>query len=294
MARVEGLHAEGLNAGQQRQASGGLPVTRALHKLWALTLRGLLIAKSYRLNFIGTYFGGALYVVFYFFLARFIGQQPASLRDYGDYFTFLLIGGVFARYLVLGMKYFSREIEHEMIVGTIEPLMVTATSPALALLGASAWLFLEGLVVLILQLAIGVVVLGADLSHADWPAAFVTTLLTLLALNSWGILSSAFILLFKRADPLNWLIDLTTFILCGVYFPVALLPVWLRMFSYLLPLTYALEALRGALMRGQSLYELRVPLLALLGFDLVLIPLGLFAFRRALGYAKHAGSLGQY
>lgn len=262
--------------------------------MWAYTRRGFLIAKSYRLNFVGTYFGGAFYVFFYALLARFIGQQPAAIRDFGDYFTFLLIGGVFARYLSLGMKFLAREIEQEMVIGTVEPLMVTATKPALALLGSSAWLFVEGIIVLVLQLGVGVLVFGADLSNADWLAAVVTVLLSLLALNSWGILSAAFLLIFKRADPLNWLIDLTTFVFCGVYFPITLLPMPLQIFSYLLPLTYALEALRGALMRGQSLYELRAPLVALVIFDIVLIPLGLLAFQRALAYTKRTGSLGQY
>lgn len=252
------------------------------------------MAKSYRLNFFGTYLGGALYVFFYALLARFIGQPPAALRDYGDYFTFLLIGGVFARYLSLGMKYFSRELEQEMVVGTVEPLMVTPTPPALSLIGGSAWLLVEGVVVLLLQLGIGIFYFGADVSRANWPAAVVTTLLTLVALNFWGILSAAFVLVFKRADPLNWLIDLTTFIFCGVYFPISLLPSGLRLFSYLLPLTYALEALRGALMRGQSLDELVAPLTALVIFNLVLIPLGLVTFRYALAYTKRTGSLGQY
>lgn len=269
-------------------------MSSSVYKLVALTRRGLLVAASYRLNFVGTYFGGALYVFFWALLARFIGQQPASVREFGDYFTFLLIGGVFARYLSLGMKFLSREIENEMVIGTVEPLMVTATNPALALLGASVWLLVEGVFVMALQLGVGIIFFGADLSNANWLVALVTTLLALLALNSWGILSAAFLLIFKRADPLNWLVDLTTFIFCGVYFPIALLPFPLQIFSYLLPLTYALEALRGALMRGQSFYELRAPLLALVIFDVVLIPLGLFAFQRALAYTKRTGNLGQY
>src|SRR4051812_16191737 len=114
--------------------------TNNWYKVWALTWRGFLIAKSYRLNFIGTYFGGALYVLFYAVLARFIGTQPASVREFGDYFTYLLIGGVFARYLSSGMKFLARELEHEMVNGTVEPLMVTPTSSALTMLGPSAWM----------------------------------------------------------------------------------------------------------------------------------------------------------
>lgn len=265
-----------------------------LNKLWALTLRSLLIARSYRLNFVGTYLGGALYVFFYALLARFVGQQPSAIVEYGDYFTFLLIGGVFARFLSLGMKYLARELEHEMVAGTLEPTMVTVTSPTLSMLGTVLWLFVEGIVVLILQIGVGVLFFGADVSRANWLAALVTTLLTLLALNGWGMLSAAFLLVFKRADPVNYLVDLTTFILSGVYFPIALLPIWLRVFSYLLPLTYALEALRGALMRGDSLTELGAPLLALVFFDLLFLSLGWIAFRFALAYTKRTGTLGQY
>jgi len=48
----------------------------------------------------------------------------------------------------------------------------------------------------------------------------------------------------------------TIFLLAGVYFPIQLLPLWLRVFAYLLPLSYALQGLRFALMRGQTLAEL--------------------------------------
>jgi ABC-2 type transport system permease protein len=265
-----------------------------LNKIWAFAIRGFLNARSYRLNFFGTYLGGVLYVFFYALLARFIGQQPAAVREYGDYLTFLLIGGVFSRYLSLGMKFFSRELEQEMVMGTVEPLMVTATSPALSLLGASAWILVEGILVLLLQLVVGALFFNADFSRANWLSAVVITALTLLALNSWGILSAGFVLVFKRADPLNWLVDLTTFIFSGVYFPISLLPIWLRVFSYLLPLTYALEGLRGAMMRGQALYEMREQVLALVVFNVLLIPLGLVVFRYALAYTKRNGSLGQY
>ena len=63
-------------------------------KLWAFVKRGFLHAASYRLNFLGTYLGGLLSVVFFSVLARFYGNSaPAALAPYGgDYFTFLLIG----------------------------------------------------------------------------------------------------------------------------------------------------------------------------------------------------------
>ena len=119
-------------------------------------------------------------------------------------------------------------------------------------------------------------------------------MLTLLALNSWGLLSAAFVLVFKRADPLSWLVDVTIFMLAGVYFPIQLIPQPLRVFAYMLPLSYALEGLRYALMRGQTLAELWLYALVLVGFNVLLLPLSVVAFRMALTYVRKRGTLGHY
>jgi ABC-2 type transport system permease protein len=265
-------------------------------KLWAFVQRGFLHASSYRLNFLGTYLGGILSVVFFAILANFYGNaRPAALAPYGgDYYTFLLIGAAFARYLSLGLRHFGRELEHELAAGTIEPVMVTATPPGLALLGPSLWILVEGVVLLVVQLGIGAAFFGADFSRANWPAALVLSALTLLALNSWGLISASFVIVFKRADPLSWLVDVTIFMLAGVYFPIQLIPPYLRVFAYLLPLSHALEGLRFALMRGASLAELWPYALILLGFSAVLLPLSLYSFHFALDYVRKRGSLGHY
>jgi ABC-2 type transport system permease protein len=261
----------------------------------AFVRRGFLHASSYRLNFVGTYLGGILTVIFFYILAKFYGNaQPAALAPYGDYYTFLLVGAAFARYLSLGLRHFGRELEHELAAGTIEPVMVTATPPGLALLGPSLWILIEGVVLLVLQLGLGAAFFGADFSRANWPAALALTALTLLALNSWGLLSAAFVLLFKRADPLSWLVDVTIFMLAGVYFPIQLIPQPLRFFAYLLPLSYSLEGLRFALMRGQALAQLWPYVLILIGFNALLLPLGWLSFRYAMEHVKKRGSLGHY
>lgn len=264
-------------------------------KLFALTQRGLLHAASYRLNFLGNYFGAGLVLAFFYVLAQFYGQaQPAALNVYGgDYFTFLLIGGVFARYFSLGIKQFGRELEHELTAGTLEPLMVTATPPAFALLGAALWTLLEGILIVIGQLLIGVA-FGADFSRANWLAALVMGALTFLALNSWGILSAAFVLIFKRTDPLSWLADVTLYMFAGVYFPIQVLPAVLQPIAYALPLSYALEGLRFALMRGDTFVGLAHYILILLGFNLALAPLSFWALNTAIKYVKSRDSLSHY
>jgi ABC-2 type transport system permease protein len=61
-----------------------------------------------------------------------------------------------------------------------------------------------------------------------------------------------------------------------------------------LPLTHALQALRGALLAGASPAALRGPLTALAVFAAVLIPAGVGAFAYALRRARIDGSLSHY
>lgn len=269
-------------------------MSTTLYKLLAFTPRGFLLASSYRLNFFGTYLGGVLLVVFFAVLPRLFGTHPPAVAQYGDYFTFLLIGGIFSRYLSFGMRHFGRELEHEMVAGTLEPMLVTATPPVLVLLGPSLWVAVEGMLLMGVQFLAGVLFFEADFSRANWPAALAIGAVSLSALSAWGVLSAAFMLLFKRADPLSWLVDVTIYLLAGVYFPVSLLPVWLKVPAYLLPLSYSLEALRLALMRGQTLAQLSGYAGILLIFNALLIPVGVVVFRAALTRVKQTGSLGHY
>jgi ABC-2 type transport system permease protein len=262
-------------------------------KLRAFVEHGFRKALSYKLNFTAHYVSTFVSVLFFYFLDRLFTRSGVDVVGGGSYFAFLLIGGAFSRYLDLTMRSFAENLREEMLQGTLEPLLVTATPTVLALLGPSAWMLVEGTVLAFVQLLLGTL-LGADLSGAHWPAAALVYLFSLSSLLSYGILSAAFTLVFKRSDPLNWVVGATAYLFSGVYFPISILPPALRAISYLLPFTYAIDGLRGALMRGEGPAALKGNLLALLVFTLVLLPLSVWALRRAIHRVKVTGELTHY
>lgn len=73
-----------------------------------------------------------------------------------------------------------------------------------------------------------------------------------------------------------------------------MLPAWLRPLAYLLPLTYSLQAMRRALLIGDSLAALAREVVILIAFAAVLLPLSLLAFRYAVRRARVDGSLAQF
>jgi len=80
----------------------------------------------------------------------------------------------------------------------------------------------------------------------------------------------------------------------ALYYPIAVLPGWMQVLSRLIPVTYALEAMRLALLQGASFGELLPDILALAVFGVVFLPASLVAFRYAVGRARVDGSLTHY
>jgi len=263
------------------------------YKLWILIRHNFRLAWSYKLNFVTRYLNLIVSVLLFYFLDALLGRSGSGQIEGGTYFTFLIIGGAFSRYLELASHAFSANLREEMLRGTIEPLLATATPMTAVLLGPATWALLEGTLLVGMQLVIGALV-GADFSQANWGAALLVLGLSLVSLLSYGLFSVAFVVVFKRGDPINWFINSVAYVFSGVFFPVALLPVWLRVISYALPFTYALRALRGALMRGEGVALLWPDLLVLLGFTAVLLPLSLWVMRYAVRYLKERGELVHY
>jgi ABC-2 type transport system permease protein len=79
-----------------------------------------------------------------------------------------------------------------------------------------------------------------------------------------------------------------------VIIPQQALPANISWISNLVPVYYANNAVRGALLQGRDLATLAPDLLALLVFSAVLVPLGLLGARIAVRRAKQEGSLIQY
>jgi len=116
-------------------------------------------------------------------------------------------------------------------------------------------------------------------------------LATLLAFSGLGVLSAAYLLLFKRGNPAKWFILGVSSIVSGMLFPVNILPPWLQLIAYLNPVTYALDAMRGALLDGAGMFSIGRPVLILLTFGAVLLPVSVLVFSWVLSRTKVTGTL---
>lgn len=254
------------------------------------------MAVSYRLNFFLQMGGIFLSTLMYFFLSRLIGPGIANqLAPYGgDYFSFVLIGIAFTDYLTVSLKSFSGQIREAQMQGTLEAILVTPTSVATILFSSSLYNFTMTSLRVFVYLVMGVILFGLELHVTSLPAFLVIMVLTVLSFSGIGLISAAFIIVFKQGSPIDWVMGAVSSLLGGVFYPVSVLPSWLEPFSSLLPITYALEAMRHILLNGATLVEVGDKALALAVFAALLLPAGLVAFGYGLKTARREGSLIHY
>jgi len=262
----------------------------------AFLKRDLSQALSYRLSFLLQFVSIFMSVAIFYFLSRLFGNAVApQLAAYGgDYFSFVLIGLAFTGFMGLSLSSFAQSIREGQMMGTLEIMLLSPTRLSAILLSSSLWSYLLTTLRVVVYLSLGVLVFGVSLGQANFVSALVVMVLSIVSFSGIGILSAALVLVVKKGDPIAWLFGGASSLLAGVYYPISVLPDWLEPLSRFLPLTYALDAMRLAMLKGSSLYELRFDILALLGFTIVLTPLAFLVFRKALKRAKMDGSLIQY
>jgi ABC-2 type transport system permease protein len=262
----------------------------------AVLKRDFLDEWSYRLSFALRFLSIFFLVTMFYFLSRLIGQSlNPYLSPYGaDYFSFVLVGLGFSQYFDVGLSTFSQSLREAQTTGTLEALLVSPSRISFIIISSCLWSFLLASLQVLCYLGLGTGLFKAGLGSFSIPALAVIILLTFVCFSSLGIIAAGFIMVHKRGDPVIWVFSTLSALLSGIYYPVAVLPGWLKQVAYLLPNTYALEAVRKVLLQGAALGAIKAELSILALFCAVLIPLSLLSFHRAVHRAKVDGSLTHY
>lgn len=272
------------------------PLGSLLARLRAFLVRDFFIETSYRLAFLMNVGGVVINTFIFFFLAQLVGDRAAPfLRAYdGDYFAFLLIGVAFAGYFGVGLNSFARALRLAQTTGTLEAMVMTPTPVSLIILGSAVWSYTFTTFRVFIYLIVGALFLGLNLGGANYAAALVSLLLSIIAFASIGVIAASVIMVIKSGDPITALFSNLANLIGGVFYPVEILPPWLQALANALPITYALRAMRLALLADASWAEVAPDMLALVAFCVALLPLSLLIFRYAVEHARLDGSLAHY
>jgi ABC-2 type transport system permease protein len=177
----------------------------------------------------------------------------------------------------------------ERISGTLEALFLSpASRMALVLangagaLAQNAWLF--GCFAVAAALSTGLL----HVAHAGMYAVALVALL--LPAVAWGAFLNSLLMFSRDSAFLYTLLDEPLWFVSGVRLPLFALPVWIKTIGLAFPLTTSLAVLRGALLDGRTVTELRSGLIGLAALSVVLFGLAALVLRVGEAHAQRTGS----
>ena len=268
-----------------------------MRKILAFLQRDLRAWSSYRftaaLQLAGILF--ALTVFFFISEAVEIKDRSAILAYADNYFDFVVIGLAVSGFVTTSLSGFASHVRDAQISGTLEALLVTPTSIPALVVGSTLWDYVSATLRFAGFLAVGALAFDVPLhwERIGWVALILA--LVIAAFSGIGLLSAAFVMVFKRGDPLAQAVAWFSILLGGVYYPVSATgnPTITRL-ADLLPVTPALHALRLLLLRGAPFAEVESSVGTLALMAALLLPLGLGAFDLGVRRARVSGSLTHY
>ncbi len=273
-------------------------VTPFLRRVWAFIARDWQLELSYRMQFFLRILSILIVVTTLFFISKiFTGFTDPRFAQWGDPLAAWLTGLAVLNYFMTGFSSLANAIRQEQVQGTLESVLMTPTSVPTVIVASSAWDFVQATFFSFMYLFFGWLFFGVHY-RGSFVLALVFLLLTTTVLACLGILSASFAMVFKRGDPFGVFLGTGSALFSGVFFPTQLIRDYAGQgvagISRVLPPTYGLDGIRRVLIDGAGLSEVHDPLLTLLVFLAVLLPLSLWVFNRAVRRAKREGSLIQY
>ncbi len=260
-------------------------------QILAFLRRDYLLASTSRLALAWQIIAVGFAVPTLYYLGRLI--YPAaipSLRTAGaDYFTFVVLGVSAGTFFSTMMGTCAAAVRGEQMGGTIETLLVMPASPWAMAVGASLWGTLIAAGQALFYLVLASVIFPMHLANANPLGVAAAVAFTIAAFVPLGMLSSAFVLVFRRPDVFTGTLASISILLAGVFYPTTVMPPALQRAAEFVPLTHGLRALRLAAIRGDGPMALRGELTALLAFFVVVFPAAMLACRLAFHEVRRSG-----
>jgi ABC-2 type transport system permease protein len=219
-------------------------------------------------------------------------EQTGVKIDVNKATTWLLIGALVWSYLGMVFGLLVEMVQWERWEGTIEHTFMAPLSRPMHLLGTGIFGVLYGIVRTALLFAVVALFFDLSLPHADYLSALVVLLIASISFVGIGAMTSVLPLISpEKGVQLGFVAQGVLLVISGVYYDVSVLPGWMQALARISPATYALRALRKAIIDGAGVHALWGDIWPLILIGAIAVPLGLEIFRCGERYAKRHGKL---
>lgn len=256
----------------------------------AVVHRDMTTFFSYRTLFLTQLFGSIFSLTIFYYVAQLVQIETFPTPE--SYFGFVVVG------LVIGLVLQSALsgptlLRQELVAGTFERMLVSPLGPVGGVLSMMIFPLLYSIAQAAATFVIAATAFGLSV---EFPGAFLAVPVAIggaLAFASMAMFFVAIVMVFKQGLGMSWVTAGITLV-SGVYFPIALLPGWLRWASDVQPFTATVELTRHLLIDTPLTGSVLGTLVTLVAFISVLAPLGCLALTWAVQISRRRGTIIEY
>ena len=239
--------------------------------------------------------GNGLYLYFLYlpFAAKSVNLQFSGSIYTIDLVGFTIIGQLLYSFFTM-MLLAGSSFDSERWQGTLEALLLSPANRVAILLGgalANAVNYMWMLIALVLS---WIAFFHVNIFVTDPFALFASLILSYLAIVALGMCMETAGIYSRLGTTLVTSFQEPMMFLSGQIFPLQSMPSFLLPFSYLLPLTFGLMAVRLTLLGGAPIHVLTIPLAALVCMIIIFLILARLLVNQAERRAKAKGTLTQF
>ena len=196
-----------------------------------------------------------------------------------EYLDFLIPGVIALTVFMGSVATTGSAIAGEKEDGTLVRMLMTPISKRSVILGKTIYQLILQLGRAVLLIFAAYLLVGFHMNGSWLDVALVLIVFTLGGVGM-GIVMSSRVEDMESFFQLNMLVTMPAMFVTGVFFPLSSVPDWMRYIAYCLPLTYAIDAMRIIMIKGQGLNAVSTDMIILSLFAIVTFTLGVHLFRR--------------
>lgn len=196
---------------------------------------------------------------------------------------YMVPGVVVLVLMIVTMAFTAVAIVKEKEIGTMEQLLVSPLKPLQLIVGKLLPYILIGIVEIIVVLTVAINWFGIPLRGELWLLLSFCALFVMTTLGFGLFVSTVSNTQQQALMTAQFLVFFPSIMLSGFTFPIENMPRVIQCVTYIIPLRYALEAIRGIFLRGVGLDVLWPQALALFVLGIAILTLAVLRFRRNLG-----------
>jgi ABC-2 type transport system permease protein len=219
---------------------------------------------------------------------QFVAQMPSVELEQRPWYNtefrsrwFFVPGVIGSLTLLLVITLTAFAVVREREIGTLEQIMVTPIRPAEFILGKTLPFFLIGLFDVALIATVGTFWFHVPF-RGHISVMLTGSVLFILCMLGVGLLISTVSSTQQQAMVTAFFYIMPAIMFSGFGFPIATMPQWLQLLTYLNPLRYYLIVLRGSYLKGVGMDILWPQMAAMVALGTVLLTAAILRFHKAV------------